>query len=130
MKQGFIVLLLLISFGTIRAQEKKSKTMDPSFKFSEKVYNFGTVKQGEDINYEFVFKNIGKAPLLISDISSTCGCSVPEWSKEPVLQNNSGVIKVSFDTKGKLGLQDRVFTIYSNVKGEPEKIHLKGNIEP
>lgn len=92
-------------------------------------FNFGTIKQGDVINHEFVFTNIGKEPLIISEAHGSCGCTVPQWPKEPIKKGEKGTLKVTFNSAGKMGLQDKTITITSNAKSSPKIIHLKGTVE-
>jgi outer membrane biosynthesis protein TonB len=72
-----------------------------SIKFDEMEYDFGTVKDGEKVTKIFKFKNTGSQPLVISNATGSCGCTVPEWPKQAIAPNNSGEIKVVFDSTGK-----------------------------
>lgn len=101
----------------------------PEFKFEEEEYNFGTIKQGESMTHLFSFTNVGKEPLIISSASGSCGCTVPEWPKEPVKKGDKATIKVTFNSAGKMGMQDKTVTIQSNAKTNPKVIHIKGNVE-
>ena len=101
----------------------------PDFKFSEEEYNFGTIKQGETVTHEFTFANSGKEPLIISSASGSCGCTVPQYPKEPIKPGEKATIKVTFNSAGKMGMQDKTVTIQSNAKTSPMVIHIKGNVE-
>ena len=101
----------------------------PDFKFEEEEYNFGTIKQGESVTHIFTFVNSGKEPLIITSASGSCGCTVPEWPKEPVKKGDKNSIKVTFNSAGKMGMQDKTVTIQSNAKANPKVIHIKGNVE-
>lgn len=92
-------------------------------------FNFGTIKQGDVINHEFSFTNTGKEPLIITESHGSCGCTVPQWPKEPIKKGEKGVIKVTFNSAGKMGMQDKTVTITSNAKSNPKIIHLKGTVE-
>jgi hypothetical protein len=92
-------------------------------------YNFGTIKQGDVVNHEFTFVNVGKEPLVITESHGSCGCTVPQWPKEPIKKGEKGTIKVTFNSAGKLGLQDKTVTITSNAKSNPKVIHIKGTVE-
>lgn len=72
-----------------------------SIQFEETTYNFGTVKDGDKVKHIYKFKNTGKAPLIISDAKGSCGCTVPDWPREPIAPGKSGEIKVEFDSKNK-----------------------------
>ena len=83
---------------------------------------------GEKITYEFKFNNTGKSPLIISDAKASCGCTVPEWPKEPVMPGQGGKIKVTFDSAGKSGLQDKQITVTANTNPAQNIVHLIGEV--
>lgn len=100
----------------------------PVMKFEKEIYDFGKVKDGEKVSYDFTFKNEGNTPLIIKDATATCGCTVPEWPKKPVAPGESGKISVIFDTAGKSGVQDKVVTITANTLPAQTQIHIVGEI--
>jgi hypothetical protein len=97
--------------------------------FDVEEYNFNTIKQGESVTREFSFTNSGKEDVIITNAQGSCGCTVPIWPKEPIKKGAKGVIKVTFNSAGKMGLQDKTVTITSNAKNSPRVIHLKGTVE-
>jgi hypothetical protein len=101
----------------------------PEFKFEVEEYNFGTIKQGDKVTYDFKFANTGKDALVISEAHGSCGCTVPQWPKEPVAKGAKANIHVEFNSAGKSGMQDKTVTITSNAKGGQKVLHLKGNVE-
>src|SRR5436190_23033204 len=86
------------------ASSSKDKAASAEIKFEEEAYDFGTIKEGEKISHEFKFKNTGKSDLLITSATASCGCTVPEWPKDPIPPGGNGVIKVSFNSEGKGGM--------------------------
>ena len=96
--------------------------------FEKDVYDFGTIKQGEKVSYTFEFTNTGTEPLIITEAHGSCGCTVPEWPKEPIAKGKKGKIFVTFNSEGKLHLQDKTVTINSNASNAPVVLHMKGNI--
>lgn len=88
----------------------------PVIKFDQDTHDFGTVHEGEIVTYDFTFTNTGNAPLLIADAQASCGCTVPEWPKEPVKPGQKGTLKVSFNSAGKEGAQDKSISIKANTK--------------
>jgi hypothetical protein len=100
-----------------------------TFKFKEEEYSFGTIKQGETVNHDFEFTNSGKEPLVITNATGSCGCTVPVWPKDPIPPGGKGTIKVSFNSAGKMGMQDKTITLTSNAKQSPMIIHIKGTVE-
>jgi hypothetical protein len=127
---------ILFSSAVLFAQETKKldnigneNPNQAGFKFQEEEFNFNTIKQGESVNHDFSFTNTGKEPLVISNAQGSCGCTVPTWPKEPIAPGATAVIKVTFNSAGKMGTQDKTVTLTSNAKQNPMVLHLKGNVE-
>lgn len=92
-----------------------SATADgPRIFFEKTVHDFGRLKEGERVEYNFIFTNKGNADLLIDHCSGSCGCTVPEWPREPIRPGEKGKIKVSFDSQGRSGMNDKTITILAN----------------
>jgi hypothetical protein len=98
--------------------------------FEKPGYDFGKIKEGEKVHYNFKFKNTGKSPLIITNATATCGCTIPEPPKEPIKPGAEGVIKVVFDSTGKSGMQDKVITVTSNANPAVNDVHLVGVVTP
>lgn len=132
MKKLLLLPLLAMAVLTAKAQAPTTSGVErpngPVMKFEEMEYNFGTIKQGESVTHEFKFKNTGKEPLLINTAVGSCGCTVPEYPKEPIKPNGSGVIKVTFNSTGKSGPQDKTVTITYDTD-KTIVIHMKGTVE-
>lgn len=101
----------------------------PKVQVEKAIYEFGEIKQGEKVTYAFKFKNTGKTPLIITNATATCGCTQPEYPSAPVKPGEDGEIKVTFDSAGKSGLQDKVVTITSNANPAFEQLHLVGDVK-
>ncbi len=101
----------------------------PVIKFEEELYDFGVIDEGASVKYEFKFKNTGKTPLIISNATATCGCTVPEYPTKPIKPGESGVIKVVFNSQGKSGMQDKVVSIISNANPYLATLHLVGEVK-
>lgn len=86
----------------------------PVITFDEMVHNFGNIVQGEKVEYSFKFTNTGNKDLLITDASSSCGCTVPDWPKEPLRPGKSAYMKVVFNSAGKDGFTEKEITIKAN----------------
>jgi len=100
----------------------------PFLKFKEPSYNFKSAKEGEEVTHDFEFTNEGKTDLLISNAVATCGCTVPEWPKEPIAPGKGGKIKATFNTTGKSGQQHKAITITANTKPEKTEVFLEGEV--
>jgi hypothetical protein len=97
--------------------------------FKETTFDFGTIKQGDKVNFTFEFKNEGKVPLVVSDVKPSCGCTTPDWTKTPIAPGESGKIDVEFNSSGKSGIQVKNVTVFANIAEGSKILQLKGNIE-
>jgi len=95
--------------------------------FETTKHDFGTIAEGGDGTFEFVFKNTGKDPLVLNNVRSSCGCTVPEWPKEPILKGEKGKIKVSYNTRI-TGSFSKTISVYTNA-GDPVVLSIKGKVE-
>lgn len=96
--------------------------------FEEEAYDFGTINQNDIVEHTYKFTNTGEVPLIIENASASCGCTVPDWPKEPIAPGAEGVINVKFDSKGKQGQQNKQITIRANTNPNFTKVALKGNV--
>ncbi|GAB3326128.1 DUF1573 domain-containing protein [Hymenobacter humi] len=101
----------------------------PSITFEESKFDFGSVAQGGIVDHTFKFKNTGTAPLIISNIGVSCGCTTPDWTKAPVLPGKTGTISAKFNSAGKIGMQNKVLTIESNAVGGSTTVALVGEVK-
>ena len=96
--------------------------------FSKETHDYGTIKYDADPYCTFEFKNTGNEPLIISNAKGSCGCTVPEWSKEPIAPGATGSIRVKYDTK-RPGPFEKNVTISSNSKEPSKVVKIKGVVE-
>lgn len=125
--------MLLVVAAFAQQKEKKTATAavnGPQITFQESEFNFGDIAQGEKAEHIFTFKNTGTAPLVLSNVLTTCGCTASEWPKEPVAPGKSAQIKVTFNSAGKMGVQNKVITIVSNAVNAQEQVKMVGNVVP
>lgn len=99
-----------------------------SMEFDETTYDYGVIDQGEKANHTYKFKNTGSEPLVISNAKGSCGCTVPQWPKEPIPPGGTGEIEVSFDSKGKKGKQTKRVTITANTDPAQTFLTITGNV--
>ncbi len=121
----FTVFALVFAFNA-NAQEQSGAAIT----FKEKSIDFGDITQGDKVEHTFQLTNTGSAPLIISNVAATCGCTVPSWPKEPIAPGKTSEIKVSFNSAGKMGKQNSVVRIYSNASEPIEKVSLISNVLP
>jgi hypothetical protein len=110
------------------ANGKTDRSRLPSFAFTEEVHDFGKIIEGESVSYDFKFKNSGKSDLLISDVSTSCGCTVPVYTKEPIRPGQSGDIKVTFSSAGKRGFQSKNIVIVANTQPNTTQLRIKAQV--
>lgn len=137
MKKVFVLALSLACVGfaaqaqTVAANpaNAQAKAAGPQIQFDEMKYDFGSAKQGEVVKHVFKFKNTGTQPLVISNIGVSCGCTTPEWTKDPVMPGKTGIITANFNTAGKMGIQNKVLTVESNSAGGNAMVSVIGEVK-
>ena len=121
-----IMFIAVLGMNTVNAQIEKGAKIE----FSKETHDYGNIKYGGEPYCNFEFKNTGDEPLIISNAKGSCGCTVPEWPKEPIAPGAKGVIRVKYDTN-RPGPINKNVTITSNALNEPNKvIRIKGEVGP
>jgi hypothetical protein len=100
----------------------------PVMTFAETEHNFGDIKPGDVVKHTFNFTNSGKSPLLIENATASCGCTTPNWTKDPIAPGGKGTIEVQFDSHGKSGLQNKQVSIRANTQPSITQIAIRANI--
>lgn len=100
---------------------------DASISFSNKNHDFGTISYKVETTYSFEFTNPGKTPLIIFDVKTSCGCTVPEWSKSPIRPDGKGVIKIKYDAAFP-GVFNKTIEVFYNGPGSPVNLEIKGEV--
>lgn len=93
------------------------------------IYEFGTVKEGKKVEHTYRFTNTGKSPLIISNVSASCGCTTPEYSKHPINPGETGSVSVVFDSQNQVGMQQKIITVLSNANPSRTILQLKGEVK-
>ena len=119
-----ILSLLFISFFSlsIYAQDKVAK-----IEFESETIDYGTIEKGSDGVRVFKFKNTGDAPLIVSDVKSSCGCTVPKKPTEPILPGENGEIEVKYDTN-RVNPIRKTITVTSNAVTQTVALKIKGTV--
>jgi len=94
----------------------------------DSVYNFGKVSEGENVTYNFRFKNVGNKAMVISSATASCGCTIPEKPERPILPGETGSIKVVFNSKGRQGHQEKNITVMANTNPAFPPLVLTGEV--
>jgi hypothetical protein len=100
----------------------------PDIKFEEETHDFGRITQGEKVAFGFKFKNTGGSNLIISSANGSCGCTVPEYPKKPILPGEEATVNVVFSSEGKAGVVEKSITIVTNCEPSTKIIYIKANI--
>ncbi len=100
----------------------------PVMTFPDTVHNFGRVYEGEEVTHGFTFTNTGKKPLLISGVTTSCGCTVADYPKEPVLPGESGILKVNFRSTGQTGYEEKSVAVQTNTARGTIPLYIKAEI--
>lgn len=141
MKKLFLLSFLAVGFGSVSFAQSTpaipvttasaasvSDANKSEFKFNDESHDFGTIVEATPASYEFNFTNIGKEPLILTNVIASCGCTTPKWSKEPILPGKTGNILVSYDTN-RVGPFSKSVTISSNSKTPSKTLFIKGIVE-
>ncbi|WP_299125260.1 DUF1573 domain-containing protein [uncultured Winogradskyella sp.] len=124
---AILLILALSFFNTTSTEFDKYNTKVAVIKFKIEVVDYGTVEQHSDGTRLFTFTNTGDAPLVITKVKTTCGCTVPSYSKAPIMPGESGELNIKYNTK-KLGAFTKTVTVMSNAEGGNKILKIKGNI--
>jgi hypothetical protein len=104
-------------------QEDTNSNLDVAImSFTDTIHDFGRVKEGEIVQYDFNFKNTGKRNLIINEAKGSCGCTIPKYPSEPIQAGSENVIHVTFDSKGKKGYNEKGIVVITN--GNPSVSNL------
>lgn len=136
MKKPIQILLSVLTVGLLLTACGEKKEKNSTTDLQEKIpvlalldsatYQFGEVKEGAVVEHSFKFKNGGQFPLIINNVTASCGCTIPEWPREPIAPNQESAIKVQFNTKGKPGQQVKTITVYANTQPAYSELRLQG----
>lgn len=112
------------------AGNSDSKTGSPEFSFEKELHDFGQLVDGERVSYSFKFTNSGDAPLIISSAKGSCGCTVPNWPKDPIAPGETGTIDVTFNSSGRSGKQNKAVTLMANTNPSRKVINITSQVNP
>ena len=110
------------------AQGKDADSDMPMLEFEQDFHDFGRVIQGEKVSFSFKFRNSGKSDLIISRVSSSCGCTVPDFPKTPIKPGETHKIDVKFDSENRRGFQNKTITIISNTQPNSQILRIKAQV--
>jgi len=122
MLNKILVLVIFFSiYGIINSYSQQAEIV-----FQESTYDFGQIEEGVVAAHQFIFKNGGDRPLVISGVKASCGCTTPNWSKQPVMPGEEGYVKASYNSKNRPGGFHKSITITSNAASPSKIVYIKG----
>lgn len=142
---GFLLMVLLLTIGckndptakinkanleAAKERDHAIKYESPVMKFDHVEHDFGTISEGDVVETVFSFKNTGKKELIIYSATATCGCTVPEYPKEPVMPGEDADILVKFNSAGKPNKQMKEVTLTTNTQNGTEKLIIRAMVSP
>jgi len=138
MKKFFLTPLVLLFIIGLNAQSDVLDNMIEKelinenagdFLFETETHDFGLIIEGEKPEYLFKFKNVGNEPIVIKDVKPSCGCTTPEWPKNPIMPGESSAIKATYNSENRMGSFHKAIRIISNAKTPTTIIYIKGAVK-
>ncbi len=109
-------------------QPAAAQKVENMLAFENTTHDYGNIPQGGDGTYEFVFKNTGAKPVILTNVRSSCGCTIPEWPREPIASGQEARIKVRYNTQI-AGRFSKKISVYADSISTPIVLSIKGNVE-
>jgi len=126
MKKTFLFLLTFTFLGILRSQ-----TVAPNIIFSDSIFDFGQVKEElGSVSHKFMFKNTGGNPLIISQVKASCGCTTPEWTRDPIMPGSDGYVQATYDPVNRPGSFNKTVTVISNGIRNSITLVIRGEVIP
>jgi hypothetical protein len=136
MKKLLFIAFLVAFAGVAVAQQVPATTINKNevqasvavFTWDNTTHDFGKIKQGTPVTHEFKFTNSGKSPLVITNVQASCGCTTPDWSKEPVMPGGQGFIKATYNAASP-GAFSKTVTVTANIETGFVQLTIKGEVQ-
>ena len=125
MKKLITLCAIVIGFITFTAMQTDNK---PEFKFEKETHDFGKIQQGKPVSYDFSLTNTGEEPLIITNVESSCGCTVPKYTTTPILKGQKGTITVTYNAASVQPSFAKAVTIKSKSRTPSKLLYIKGEV--
>lgn len=126
MKKAGLLLMFSILFSAFVFSQSV-----PKMEFNKKVHDFGVIKEEVgSVTTQFEFTNTGKSPIIIQRVSTSCGCTTPSYTREPVLPGKKGIVSAKYSTVGRSGNFNKSITVYTNIPDTIFTLNIKGTVTP
>jgi len=137
MKKLLFIAVFAVLAGSATAQQIPATTLGKSevrtdvavFTWDNTTFDFRKIKQGVPATHEFKFTNTGKTPLVITNVQASCGCTTPDWTKEPVMPGGQGFIKATYSAASS-GAFNKTVTVTANIETGFVQLTIKGEVLP
>ena len=126
---SLVMALLMVSFSFAQVAEEDLSDLITTMEFEESTFDFGTIVSGEKVSFFAEFKNTGDSPLVIKSAKGSCGCTIPQWPKEPIMPGETSQMLIEFNSKNKQGLTTKRVTITANTEPAQTFLTVTGTIE-
>ncbi|HLF33765.1 MAG TPA: DUF1573 domain-containing protein [Cyclobacteriaceae bacterium] len=121
-----VLLIILLIFGNLRAQDQVA-----ILTFESTTHDFGTVEEANGpVSHTFKFTNTGSSPLVIQGVQASCGCTTPDWTRDPVMPGKTGIIKAEYNPRNRPGMFNKSLTVTANTNPATTRLFIKGNVNP
>jgi uncharacterized protein (DUF58 family) len=127
---GLFLLAGIFYFSTKAGNETPDFTTENRITVDKTLHDFGTIREnGGEVSATFTIKNNAKTPLVLTHVTSSCGCTVPNWDKEPIKPGKTGKITATFNPKGRPGPFDKTISIRTSIHPDRLDVRIKGTVE-
>lgn len=126
----FVFFLATAAYAQEGQPAAAEQTDGPVITFTEKMHDFGDITQGDKVQHVFTFTNSGNEPLILANVETTCGCTASNWPRDPIAPGEEGQITVTFNSTGKMGIQNKVIRVRSNATNNVETVKIVTNVLP
>jgi len=127
-KEELLSTDIVRNYKTARPKKRVKDPNRPILRFDNLEYNFGYIDEGDIVNHDFYFTNVGRTPAIITEATTSCGCTVPSFPKYPIRPGQREKISVVFDSKGRLLKQNKSITITANTDPNYTTMYLTGEV--
>ncbi|WP_421869651.1 DUF1573 domain-containing protein [Marinoscillum sp.] len=125
------LFILFVGFGVVAQSADEEKDQNgPKITFAEASHAFGDITQGDVVTHIFKYENTGNEALVISNVRTSCGCTAPDWNREPLAPGETAEMTIRFNSRGKMGVQNKIITVLSNAVNSTERIKITANVKP
>lgn len=127
MKTVFLLFVAIVFTSLATFAQESPLTANDSIIFNKLEHNYGTIEQGSNGEVQFKFTNKGQEPIVLSNVRASCGCTTPQWPRNPIMPGKEGVIKVIYNTNI-VGAFNKSITVMSNATNSNVVLRIKGNV--